>query len=264
MLASKTLGFDFGLLILTVLGVSLIIGSACVINNIIDQDIDKFMERTKKRALVLKTISPNQALVFAVILGIAGFGILSVYTNTITVLIGLVGYFDYIVLYGWGKRNTVHGTLIGTVAGATPIAAGYTAVTGSFDSAAALLFLAMVFWQMPHFYAIAIRRQKEYKAAKIPVLPVKKGVARTKVEMLIYIAAFGITALLLSIFGYAGLFYTVVMLIVSLYWLFLGTKGYYTGKDTDWAKRMFLFSLVVLVAFSLTLIIDSLLSGGIV
>ncbi|MDE2589744.1 MAG: heme o synthase, partial [Patescibacteria group bacterium] len=165
----------FGLFMATLFGVSFVIASACVINNYLDRKIDKKMARTQKRALVTHAISPSHALVFATILGILGFLDLVVFTNGITFMIGLIGYIDYIVLYGLSKRKSIYGTLVGSISGATPIAAGYTAVTNRFDIAALLLFLIMVFWQMPHFYAIAIYRLKDYVAAGIPVLPAKKS-----------------------------------------------------------------------------------------
>ncbi len=264
MSASNIVGFDFWLLLQLLAGLSLVIASACVVNNYIDRDIDQYMSRTKRRALVLKTIKPSHAIIYAAVLGTVGFSILSIYTNWSTVILGWIGYIDYIIFYGWGKRRSRHGTLIGSVAGATPIAAGYTAVSGHFDIVALLLFITMVCWQMPHFYAIAMRRIKEYKAAKIPVLPIKKGMPATKIQILIYIVAFFISASLLFLLGYTGLLYLLIIAVISLYWLQAGIRGFFTDDDTVWAKRMFLISLMVMVVFSLALIIDSLLGGKIV
>lgn len=264
MLASKTVGFDFWLLLELLAGISLVIASACVVNNYLDREIDKNMSRTKKRALVQKTIAPTKAIIYAAALFMTGFAILSVYTNGPTVVLGMVGYIDYILFYTFGKRRSQHGTLIGSVAGATPIAAGYTAVTGRFDTVALLLFLIMVSWQMPHFYAIAMRRIKDYEAAKIPVLPVKKGMRATKLQIIFYVLAFFITASLLYLFGYTGRLYLLIIAASSLYWLYSGLKGFFTEDNTVWARRMFLISLAVMVVFSLSLIVDSLLGGKIV
>jgi protoheme IX farnesyltransferase len=145
-LISATAGFllasnhhiNLWLLLATLAGTSLVIASGCVFNNYLDRNIDKKMARTKKRALVLKTIPVINALVFAMVLFIAGFAVLGLYTNWLVVVIGLVGFVDYVVLYGYSKRHTMHSTLVGTVAGATPILAGYCAARGHFDSGAIL------------------------------------------------------------------------------------------------------------------------------
>jgi protoheme IX farnesyltransferase len=264
LLASKTVGFDFWLLILTLLGVSLVIASACVFNNYIDRDIDQYMSRTKERAMVKKLIPARNAIIYAIILGVLGFILLILYTNWLTVSLGLIGFIDYLAFYTPSKRLTTHSTLIGTVSGAMPIVAGYTAVTNKLDGAALLLFLAMVFWQMAHFYAIAIRRIDEYKAAKLPVLPIKKGIKATKIQILFYIFAFGITASLLTVFGYTSLLYLAVIVLTAGYWLKIGIVGFKAADNKLWAKKMFLFSLVVMLVFSFSLILDSLIFGKIV
>lgn len=256
MLASKA-HIRLGLLLATLLGTSLVIASACVFNNYIDRDIDKHMARTKKRALVTGLIPGPIALTYATVLGLLGFLILSIYTNWLTVALGFVGIFSYVVLYGIGKRRSVHGTLVGSISGAMPPVAGYTAVTNRFDSGALLLFLILVFWQMPHFYAIAMRRYNDYAAAKLPVLPVKKGMKTTKVQILFYILAFSVAAGLLTVLGYTGYVYLIVMAGLGLYWLWLGLKGFKASDNTAWAKKMFLFSLIVILGFSIMVSVGS-------
>ncbi len=256
MLASKG-HIRVGLLLATLLGTSLVIASACVFNNYIDRDIDKHMARTKKRALVTGLIPGPIALTYATVLGLLGFLILSIYTNWLTVALGFVGIFSYVVLYGIGKRRSVHGTLVGSISGAMPPVAGYTAVTNRFDSGALLLFLILVFWQMPHFYAIAMRRYNDYAAAKLPVLPVKKGMKTTKVQILFYILAFSVAAGLLTVLGYTGYIYLIVMAGLGLYWLWLGLKGFKASDNTAWAKKMFLFSLIVILGFSIMVSVGS-------
>ena len=182
------------LLILTLLGTSLVIASACVFNNYFDREIDAQMSRTKNRGLVKGTISTQNALMFATALGIIGFGVLIVYVNLTTVIVGLIGFFDYVIFYTFSKKLTVWATLIGSVAGATPIVAGYTAVTNRFDLSALILFLILTAWQMPHFYAIATYRMDDYANAKIPVLPVKAGILATKIQILLFIVGFVIAS----------------------------------------------------------------------
>ena len=240
-------------------GTALVIASACVFNNYTDCGIDEKMARTKKRAIVTGKISGRYAITYAGALGVLGFSILILFTNALVVAIGLVAFLDYIVLYAVSKRRSVHGTLVGTIAGAASPVAGYCAVTDHFDSGALVIFLIMVCWQMVHFYAIAIRRSKDYKAAKIPVMPLVKGVKSTKIHMLLYTAAFIGAVIDLSLLGYTGYTFAVVMAALGLVWLWKGLKSFKIKDNVAWAKQMFLFSLVVLLSFSVMLSIGSIL-----
>jgi protoheme IX farnesyltransferase len=258
LLASKW-HIELGLFLTTIIGTCLVIASACVINNYIDRGIDKKMARTKGRALVTGKISGPWAIMYGVALGTLGFSILVLFTNVLVAIIGLVAYIDYIVLYGVSKRLSVHGTLVGSIAGAAPPVAGYCAITGRFDGGALIIFLIMVCWQMVHFYAIAIRRAKEYKAAHIPILPLVKGVQATKIQMIAYTVGFIAAVVALSLFGYTGWVFAVVMAILGLYWLYRGLSSFNIANNTVWAKQMFMFSLVVLLSFSVMMSVGSII-----
>ncbi len=248
-LASKG-HFDFPLFLLTLLGLGLTIASACVFNNYLDQESDRKMSRTKNRPLVRKLISGESALIFASTLGIIGFAILSLYTNALTVFITFIGFFIYVILYYICKHKTVYGTLIGSISGAVPPVIGYCAVSDRFDLGALILFSIMFLWQMPHFFAIAIYLFDDYTAAGIPVLPVKKGIYITKVNMLLYLIAFIIAALMPTVLGYTGYPYLAVVVFVSLIWLSLCIAGFRSSNDRVWARNMFRFSLVVIMVLS--------------
>jgi protoheme IX farnesyltransferase len=248
---------DLWLLLVALAGVALVIGSACVINNYIDRDIDKKMERTKNRALVTGTISPIQAFVFAGLLGLGGFALLVWQTNALTVWLGVIAFVSYVVLYGIAKRRGPYGTLVGSIPGAMSITAGYTAVSGRFDRGALLIFLVMVAWQMPHFYAIATYRLKEYKAAGLPVLPAVKGIKRTKKSMLLFMLLFAAAIIALFVFDYTGWTYLVVMGTVAGLWLRLGLQGFGAKDDVKWAKKVFGFSLLTLLIFSLMISLEA-------
>lgn len=250
---------DWSLLAATLGGMSLVIASGCVFNNYIDRSIDKKMLRTKGRALVLGLVSKAQALTYATALGLLGFMILLLHTNRLTTMIGLVALFFYVVVYGFAKRHSVHGTIVGSLPGAASIVAGYTAVTGRLDTAALMLFLILVCWQMPHFYAIALYRFDDYAAAGLPVLPVKKGTAATKQQILFYIAAFTGAAATLSVFGPASFAYFIVATLLGIAWLSKGLKNYTTKDDKAWGRTMFLFSLFVITILCIMIILDSLL-----
>ncbi len=199
-------------------------------------------------------------MIYALLLGSLGFVILWLYTNWLTVLAGLTGLFFYVVLYSIFKRRSVHGTLVGAVSGAMPPVAGYLAVTNHLDSAALLLFLIMVFWQMPHFYAIAMYRFSDYKAARLPVRPVKSGFYITKIQILAYISAFTAATAMLTLLGYTGYFFLIIMLIAGLSWLWLGLSGLNTKNDGQWARKMFFHSLKVTLVLAVMLSVGSVVA----
>lgn len=250
---------DFGLLIEFLAGTSLVIASACVFNNVIDRKIDARMARTRNRATANGSISVPIASAYATVLGIAGFAILLFFTPLFSVWIGFAAYIVYILLYGWAKRHTVHGTVIGSIAGSLPPVAAYFAVAGGLDTGAWLVFLIYTAWQMPHFYAIAMYRYDDYKAAGLPVLPVVKGFQQTKIQIVAYIAAFIVATSLLTVFGYTGYIYLFVMLIGGLWWLNLAIKGFKTDDDVKWAKSVFGSSLLIISLLAVMMSVGSIL-----
>lgn len=255
MLASKG-HISVPLFLATLLGLGLVIASACVVNNYTDREIDQKMERTKQRALVQGLISGKMALLFAFCLGFLGLVVLVVFTNLLTTTIALAGFFIYVVLYAILKCRSIHGTLVGSLAGGVPPVVGYCAASGCFDLGAFLLFLILVLWQMPHFFSIAIYRFKDYAAASIPLLPIKKGIPTAKIHMQFYILAFLFASLLLTLFGYTGYIYFVVASALGIAWLVLCARGFKSEQDTLWARGMFRFSLVVITLLFIAISLD--------
>jgi protoheme IX farnesyltransferase len=242
---------NYFLFLITLLGLGLVIASACVWNNFLDRKIDARMKRTRNRALVQGTISDTAARSFGTILGFLGALLLALYTPWITFAVACLGFCIYTFVYTFWKKSSRYATFVGSLAGAVPIVVGYCAVTGSLDLGAFLLFLLMVLWQMPHFFAIALYRLPDYTAAAMPVLPVVRGVSTTKVRMLIYVTAFACTVPWLAFFGYAGSIYLVAMSILGLTWFILSLRGFKKNiSDAKWARSMFMFSLVVVLAQS--------------
>lgn len=242
----------------TLLGTSLIIASACVYNNFLDRELDKQMARTAKRALVTGTIKTKPALIYGTILGLIGVFALGKYVNILTMAIGLFGWLMYVVVYGYFKRRTVHGTVVGSISGALPPVAGYAAVTGHLDVTAGLLFLMLVLWQMPHFYAIAIYRLNDYRKAKLPVLPIVSGIKQTKIQMLVYVIAYSIVCISFSMLGYASWIFAVVNGLYGATWVYIGISTLKRLEDAKWARKMFFVSLIGLPVLSLMLAVNPL------
>lgn len=257
LLASKG-HMDWGLFAATLVGTTLVIASACVINNYLDQDIDSRMARTKQRAIVSGLVPGRNAALFGILLGLLGAAALVAWTSWLVVILGAIGFVDYVVFYGMlSKRLSIHGTLVGSISGAMPILAGYCAAAGRIDAGAVLVFAVLFLWQMPEFYSIAIFRQKEYKAAGVPVITVVKGIAHTRVQILCYTVAFVVATLLLSAYRVTGVTYTIIMSALGAYWIWLGVQGLRAADSNAWARKMFRFSLIILLAFSFLIAVEA-------
>jgi protoheme IX farnesyltransferase len=252
--------FNLGLFLALFIGTTLVIASACVLNNVLDRDIDTVMERTRNRATVTGRVAARNAVIFSILLGVVGMAVLVAWTNWLVVTVGLGGFLVYVVLYGMlSKRMSIHGTLVGSISGAAPILAGYVAVTGAIDAGAIVAFLAVFFWQMPEFYSIAIYRRAEYARAGIPVISVVRGVTNTTIQILVYTVAFVIVTLLLPAFGYVGIVYTVVMGGLGVWWIILGLRGIGASDAVGWSRKMFRFSLVMILALCLMVSVGPIL-----
>lgn len=255
-LASKG-DVDYSLLFAVLISVSLVIASGCVFNNYIDRDIDNKMERTKNRLLASGLINPNLVIIYAAVLGIIGLALLYICANSLSMWLSVAGYVIYVGIYSlFMKRHSMYGTVIGSLSGALPPVIGYCAVTNKIDTAAFILLTIFSLWQIPHSYAIAIFRFSDYEAAKIPVLPVVKGIPVTKKHITIYIVAFMIAALMLTLNGYTGYKYLFVSLAVSTWWLTIALRGYSTKNDSAWARKLFAFSIIVIISLSVMMSID--------
>jgi heme o synthase len=244
-------------ILFVLIGTILVIGAAGTFNNIYDRDIDAIMERTKVRPTVTGDINIKTALLLGIIMAVLGIGALA-FTTPLAAVLGFLGLFFYVVPYTmWTKRRTIYNTEVGSISGAMPPLIGWAAMTGSIaHPAVAALFIIQVIWQMPHFYAIAIRRHDEYKAARIPMLPVVKGVRRTYIQTNMYLVLLSLTSFL---FLPLSLGLTLVALILNVGWLVLSIYGYKNNKDSEkWAKLLFIYSLIHMTILFSTVIVYSL------
>lgn len=240
----------------TLLGSALIMAGSCSINNYIDRDIDHLMERTKARPTVTGKINPIKVLIMGLSFIILGILLLSLTTIT-AVVIGIVGTFSYVVVYSmWSKRQHVSNTVVGSISGATPPLIGWAAIDPNLDIMAWMLFLIMFAWQPPHFYALAMRRADEYRAANIPMLPVVKGFARTKLGIYLWVLAL----LPLPFFMIElGLPFVIIATILNLGWIATGIYANRLKDDIKWAKSMFIYSLQYLTIMFVLMVIVTLI-----
>ncbi|MFS1514080.1 heme o synthase [Chengkuizengella sp. SCS-71B] len=240
------------------LGTALIMASGCVLNNFLDRDFDEKMERTKGRSLPAGRIHPRVVLWYGIALGIIGLLVLYFLVNPISALLGFIGFFVYVFVYTmWLKRSSTWSTSIGGISGAMPPVLGYCAVTNEVDAGAWLLFALLFLWQPPHFWALGIRRKEEYRAAGFPLLPVVKGVKRTKIQMLPYVLLLIPVNIMFYVFGYVGMFYLIVSNLLSIIWFIYCIAGFVTKDDDKWARKTFLFSINYLMINFLVMIINT-------
>lgn len=227
-------------------------------NNYFDRELDMKMERTRKRSLPTGRLKPTTVLIYAIVLGIVGLSVLFLLSGPLAGLLGMLGMFVYVVIYTlWLKRTSTWSTSIGGISGAMPPVIGYVAASGQIDLGAWLLFALLFLWQPPHFWALAIRRVEEYRAAGFPLLPVVKGIERTKWQTLPYIILLIPVPILMYVYNYTGLVFMIATLLLSLLWLYFALKGF-KAKDTDaWAKKVFFFSINYLTISFLLMIFDT-------
>lgn len=249
---------DYGKLMLTLLGTVLIMASSCVFNNYFDRELDLKMERTRNRSLPTGRLTAKVVLSYAIILGVLGLIVLFSFSGALAGLCGMFGMFVYVIMYTlWLKRSSTWSTSIGGLSGAMPPVIGYVAVTGRMDLGAWLLLAMLFLWQPPHFWALAIRRVEDYRAGGFPLLPVVKGIELTKIQMIPYLVLQIFVPILMYAYGYAGIFYLTVSLILSVLWLYYALKGF-RAKNTDaWAKKVFLYSINYLSLSFILMILDT-------
>lgn len=238
-------GYSFfdkvGHITLALIGSALVIGAAGIFNNLYDRDIDSIMERTKKRPTVSGIIDVGSGMFMGVWIALGGIVALYI-ASPLSAFLGFLGLFLYVVPYTmWTKRRTIYNTEVGSLSGAMPPLIGWAAIAPDiFHPGAIALFVLMVIWQMPHFYAIGIRRMEEYRAAGIPMLPVVKGIRRTYVQMNVYLVALFLCSFLFWSFNP---YIAIANALLSLGWLILSVNGYRRKPEEKWARSMFIFSL---------------------
>ncbi len=241
----------------------LMAGGANAINMWFDRDIDTRMSRTRTRPIPAGRITPAFGLGFGVTLGLIGFWVFWERVNPLSAWLALGGLLFYVFVYTiWLKRSSPQNIVIGGAAGAIPPLVGWAAMTGKLDLAAVYLFAIIFYWTPPHFWALALVKKTEYAKAGIPMMPVVRGEARTKYEMMIYTLILLPLTILPTFFGALGLFYGVaaVLLGARLLWYCLQLLRERGVSPLAW--RMYRYSLIYLALLFVAMGVDRALPFG--
>jgi protoheme IX farnesyltransferase len=244
------------LLIPTLVGGAMAAGSANCINCYIDRDIDQIMGRTQRRSLPSGRVEPRQALVFGIILGVASFIVLYVFVNLLSAVLAFSAILFYVFIYTIGlKRTTTQNIVIGGAAGAVPVLVGWAAITNSLSLPPVMFFAIIFFWTPPHFWALSLLIQKDYEKAGIPMLPVVKGEAETRRQILLYSVFLMALTLALFVLGIMGYLYLVGAALLG------GGLVYYAVRlwrehSKKWARTLFWYSNMYLAAIFALMVLD--------
>lgn len=238
------------------IGIGLASASAAAINHVVDHRIDTIMARTMRRPLPKGNVSIVNAIIFAWFLGTISMGILAFLVNPLTAALTAISLIGYGFVYSmFLKRATPQNIVIGGAAGAAPPVLGWTAVTGSLDPNALLLFLIIFAWTPPHFWALAIYRREEYKAVDVPMLPVTHGVEYTRLHILLYTIIMCIVTLLPYLVQMCGTFYLVCSTLLNAVFLYYAIRMQF-DHDDRLAMKTFSYSIVYLMLLFAALLID--------
>jgi protoheme IX farnesyltransferase len=256
MCLATTTWVDPQVLVAGMLGIGLLSSAAAVINHVVDHKIDSVMARTFNRPVAKGRVSIQSALTFALVLAVTGFSALAIFVNMLTAwltLLGLVGYAFVYTMYL--KRATPQNIVIGGLAGAAPPLLGWTAVTGEIHAFGLLLVLIVFTWTPPHFWALAIHREKDYAKAKIPMLPNTHGVDFTKTCIVLYTVLLCLICVLPYLTGMSGSLYLVGSTLLNGYFLYMALKLKYR-PEPDTAMATFRFSIIHLMVLFVVLLVD--------
>jgi len=248
---------SFSLTMWTLIGGALAASGSSALNQYIDRELDKHMQRTAKRPLADGRLTDAEGLAFGLGLSLISYYILACFVNGLAALLSLAGVIYYVVLYSlWLKKATVQNIVIGGGAGAIPPMVGYAAATGHLDWTAWILFAIIFMWTPPHFWALAIVRMKDYQNAGVPMMPVVRGELETRRQIFVYTIELVLVTLLLPILNLAGNVYLVSSLVLGGALLFAAWAVWRQGGNKV-AWRMYKWSSTYLVFIFLAMMIDA-------
>ena len=243
-------------LLIALVGIALVAGSAAAVNHIADARIDAYMARTEHRPVATGRVSFGRGVVFAAVTGIVGTALLAVFVNPLTAWLNVASWFGYGIVYTmWLKRATPQNIVIGGLFGAAPPLFGWTAITGTVDPGGLLLVLIIFAWTPPHFWALAIERRDEYEGIDMPMLPVTHGETYTKWHILFYTLILLATSLMPFVIGMSGLLYLAGALALGggfVYWAVVLLRG----NNPRAPMETFRYSIVYLALLFLVMLVD--------
>jgi protoheme IX farnesyltransferase len=248
---------SLGLVFLTCLGGALSAGGAGAVNHAIDRDIDRTMARTAGRPVASGRISARTAIGFGALLELCSFTLLALAVDPLAAALSLSGFLGYVFVYTlWLKRATPQNIVIGGAAGAVPPLVAWAAVTGGLSGVAFFLFAIVFFWTPPHFWALSLLMKDEYAKAGVPMMPVVRGEAETRRQILLYtILLYAVTQLPFCAGGF-GVAYLIASMTLGAAFIYCAVR-LLRSADRAWALRTYLFSLAYLALLFLAMPIDA-------
>jgi protoheme IX farnesyltransferase len=230
------------------LGIVLVAAAANTLNMYVERDVDGLMARTRRRPLPAGRMAPGVALAFGLLQAAVAVPLLALGAGLLTGLLGAIALVLYVLVYTPLKRKTTWSLLIGAIPGAMPPLLGWTAATGDLSLGGLALFAVIFVWQVPHFLAIALYQESDYRAAGLKVLPVVAGEAVTKRAIVVTLILQALVTLALVPLGVAGTGYLVGALLLGGAMLAWGLLGLRAGAGRRWARALFLISILYLPA----------------
>jgi heme o synthase len=253
----------FRLVFWTMLAGSLAAGSANAINQYLDRDIDLLMTRTRRRPLPHNDVPPENAVAFGIILGVISIAMMAFFVNLVSAFLTLLAIAFYVVVYTLMlKRTTPSNIVIGGAAGALPPVIGWAAVTGRVEIPALLLFAIVFYWTPPHFWALALRIRKDYESARVPMLPVVKGVPETARQIALYTILLVAISLIFFAVARMGVVYLVAAVGLGAVFLWRALVLWQQASSPEGslaqAIRLYKFSISYLTLLFAAVAVDSL------
>ena len=245
-----------GRVLLTCLGGYLSAGGAGSVNHYWDRDLDAQMARTANRPIPGGRISPRAALVFGVVLELLSLLVLTTTVNVLAAALSLAGFVGYVGVYTiWLKRRPPQNIVIGGAAGAVPPLVGWAAATGHLSWIAVLLFAIVFYWTPPHFWALSLLMKDEYAKVQVPMMPVARGEAETRRQILLYaILLYAVTQLPFCAGGF-GTIYLGISMTLGVGFVY-GAIRLYRRADRRSALMLYLFSLAYLAVLFAGMVVD--------
>jgi len=251
---------SFDLILFAISSLLLSAAGAAILNNILDRQVDIFMERLNKRVEALEIVGGKTALLIALLFITVSLFISFYFLNIVNGILIISAILSYTILYTlYLKRSSPYGTILGGIPGALPVLIGYSAINPRIEIDGLILFLFMILWQPPHFWALAQKYKDDYKRAGVPVMPVVLGTKYTNILMLLYSLSLLPLSLSLWFFGYCYSYYAISVIVAGIYFEYAVIRS--VIKNSEYGKA-FGVSILYMLVLMASLVIDVSLNSG--